>query len=64
MSTEIKIPSVGESYTSGVLSAWLKHNGDVVKDGEPIFSLETDKISTEIPSPTGGTITIQGEAGT
>ncbi|HEY0791143.1 MAG TPA: 2-oxoglutarate dehydrogenase complex dihydrolipoyllysine-residue succinyltransferase [Chthoniobacterales bacterium] len=64
MSTEIKIPSVGESITSGVLSAWLKQNGDVVKDGEPIFSLETDKISTEIPSPTAGKITIQVEAGT
>jgi 2-oxoglutarate dehydrogenase E2 component (dihydrolipoamide succinyltransferase) len=64
MSIEIKIPSVGESITSGVLSAWLKQNGDVVKDGEPIFSLETDKISTEIPAPSAGKITIQVEAGT
>jgi len=64
MSTEIKIPSVGESITSGVLSAWLKQNGDVVKDGEPIFNLETDKISTEIPSPSAGKITIRVEAGT
>ena len=49
MSTEVKIPAVGESITSGVLSGWLKQNGDAVLDGEPIFSLETDKISTEVP---------------
>jgi 2-oxoglutarate dehydrogenase E2 component (dihydrolipoamide succinyltransferase) len=58
MSTEVKIPAVGESITSGVLSGWLKQNGDAVLDGEPIFSLETDKISTEVPSPASGTLQI------
>ncbi|MBV9874749.1 MAG: 2-oxoglutarate dehydrogenase complex dihydrolipoyllysine-residue succinyltransferase [Verrucomicrobia bacterium] len=63
MSTEVKIPPVGESITSGVLSGWLKQNGDAVKDGEPIFSLETDKISTEVPSPASGTLQIMVAAG-
>src|SRR5258707_6753287 len=63
MSTEVKIPSVGESITSGVLSGWLKQNGDTVNDGEPIFALETDKISTEIPAPASGKLQIMVEAG-
>jgi len=63
MSTEVKIPAVGESITSGVLSGWLKQNGDPVLDGEPIFSLETDKISTEVPSPASGTLQIMVAAG-
>jgi 2-oxoglutarate dehydrogenase E2 component (dihydrolipoamide succinyltransferase) len=63
MSTEVKIPAVGESITSGVLSGWLKQNGDTVIDGEPIFSLETDKISTEVPSPASGTLQIKIAAG-
>jgi 2-oxoglutarate dehydrogenase E2 component (dihydrolipoamide succinyltransferase) len=63
MSTEVKIPSVGESITSGVLSGWLKENGDAVKDGEPIFALETDKISTEVPAPASGRLQIMVPAG-
>ena len=63
MSTEVKIPAVGESITSGVLSGWLKQNGDSVQDGEPIFSLETDKIATEVPAPASGTLQIMVAAG-
>ncbi len=63
MSTEVKIPAVGESITSGVLSGWLKQNGDTVKDGEPIFALETDKISTEVPAPASGQLQIMVPAG-
>jgi 2-oxoglutarate dehydrogenase E2 component (dihydrolipoamide succinyltransferase) len=63
MSIEVKIPAVGESITSGVLSAWHKQNGEFVKDGEPLFALETDKISTDVPAPASGTISIQVEAG-
>jgi 2-oxoglutarate dehydrogenase E2 component (dihydrolipoamide succinyltransferase) len=63
MSTEVKVPAVGESITSGVLSGWLKQNGDTVRDGEPIYSLETDKISTEVPAPASGTLQIMIAAG-
>jgi 2-oxoglutarate dehydrogenase E2 component (dihydrolipoamide succinyltransferase) len=63
MSTEVKIPAVGESITSGVLSGWLKKNGDTVTDGEPIFALETDKISTEVPAPASGKLQIMVAAG-
>jgi len=63
MSIEVKIPAVGESITSGVLSTWHKQNGDMVKDGEALFTLETDKISTEVPAVGSGKLRIQVDAG-
>jgi 2-oxoglutarate dehydrogenase E2 component (dihydrolipoamide succinyltransferase) len=63
MSIEVKIPALGESITSGVLSAWHKQNGDAVSDGEALFTLETDKISTEVPAPGAGKIEIRVDAG-
>src|ERR1700747_3272131 len=48
MAIEVKIPSVGESITSGVVSAWHKKSGEFVNEGEALFTLETDKVSTEI----------------
>jgi 2-oxoglutarate dehydrogenase E2 component (dihydrolipoamide succinyltransferase) len=63
MSIEVKIPSVGESITSGVLSVWHKKTGDIVREGEALFTLETDKISTEIPAGATGKLQIQVDAG-
>jgi 2-oxoglutarate dehydrogenase E2 component (dihydrolipoamide succinyltransferase) len=63
MSIEVKVPAVGESITSGVISAWHKYTGDVVSDGEALFTLETDKISTEIPANGTGQLQVQVEAG-
>jgi 2-oxoglutarate dehydrogenase E2 component (dihydrolipoamide succinyltransferase) len=54
MITEVKIPSVGESVTSGVVSAWHKKSGDFVNEGEPLFALETDKVSTDIVAEKSG----------
>jgi 2-oxoglutarate dehydrogenase E2 component (dihydrolipoamide succinyltransferase) len=54
MSVEVKIPSVGESITSGVVSAWHKKSGEFVNEGEALFTLETDKVSTEIVAEKGG----------
>ncbi|PYL53024.1 MAG: dihydrolipoyllysine succinyltransferase, partial [Verrucomicrobia bacterium] len=48
MSVEVKIPAVGESITSGVVSVWHKKSGDFVNAGDALFTLETDKVSTEI----------------
>jgi 2-oxoglutarate dehydrogenase E2 component (dihydrolipoamide succinyltransferase) len=63
MSIEIKVPAVGESITSGVLSAWHKQTGDFVQDGEPLYALETDKISTDVPAAGSGRLQIQVDAG-
>ena len=63
MSIEVKVPAVGESITSGVLSMWHKQAGDLVSEGEALFTLETDKISTEVPAARAGKLQIQVEAG-
>jgi 2-oxoglutarate dehydrogenase E2 component (dihydrolipoamide succinyltransferase) len=56
VSVEVKIPAVGESITSGVVSVWHKKSGDFVKTGDPLFTLETDKVSTEIAAETSGVL--------
>src|ERR1044071_3110268 len=54
MIIEVKVPSVGESVTSGVDSAWHKKSGEFVNEGEPLFALETDKVSTDIVAEKSG----------
>jgi 2-oxoglutarate dehydrogenase E2 component (dihydrolipoamide succinyltransferase) len=54
MSTEVKVPTLGESITEATLGQWLKQPGDAVKQDEPIASLETDKVAVEVPAPTAG----------
>ena len=64
MSIEVKIPAVGESISSGVVSVWHKKTGEEVKAGEPLFTLETDKVSTEIVAEKAGvlnTIAAEGQ---
>ena len=56
MAIEVKIPAVGESITSGVVSAWHKKSGDFVNEGEALFTLETDKVSTEIVAEKAGVL--------
>ena len=63
MSLEIKIPAVGESITSGLLSIWHKNDGDAVAAGEALLTLETDKVSTEITAEKAGTLRIKVPAG-
>jgi 2-oxoglutarate dehydrogenase E2 component (dihydrolipoamide succinyltransferase) len=64
MSLEVKIPAVGESITSGVLSTWHKNDGDAVSAGDVLFTLETDKVSTEITAEKAGTLRTKVTAGT
>jgi 2-oxoglutarate dehydrogenase E2 component (dihydrolipoamide succinyltransferase) len=54
MPTEVKVPTLGESITEGTLAEWLKQPGDAVAQDEAIASLETDKVSVEVPSPVAG----------
>src|SRR3954471_24009939 len=56
MIIEVKVPSVGESVTSGVVSAWHKKSGEFVNEGEPLFALETDKVSTDIVAQKSGVL--------
>ncbi len=54
MAIEIKVPTVGESITSGILGVWSKPDGAYVKAGEPIFEIETDKVTSEIVAESAG----------
>jgi 2-oxoglutarate dehydrogenase E2 component (dihydrolipoamide succinyltransferase) len=56
MTTDVKVPTLGESITEGTLAQWLKKPGDTVAADEPIASLETDKVTVEVPSPAAGTL--------
>jgi 2-oxoglutarate dehydrogenase E2 component (dihydrolipoamide succinyltransferase) len=64
MAVDVKIPPMGESITGGLLAAWLVKNGDAVRKGQPLFSYETDKVTSEGTAEVEGRITIAVEAGT
>ena len=59
MATDVKVPVLGESITEGTLAQWLKKPGEAVKADEAIASLETDKVSVEVPSPIAGFLSEQ-----
>ncbi len=63
MPTEIKVPNAGESITSAVIATWHKADGDTVKSGEVIVTLDTDKVSTDLTAEATGTLKIQAQAG-
>lgn len=63
MKVEIKVPEVGESITEGVIVEWFKASGDAVSKDEPLFELETDKITMQVPAEHAGTLTIGVEEG-
>jgi 2-oxoglutarate dehydrogenase E2 component (dihydrolipoamide succinyltransferase) len=64
MPVEIKVPSVGESVTEGILSRWLKKDGDAVRVDEPVVELETDKATQEVVAPASGRLRIVVPEGT
>jgi len=63
MSVEVKIPAVGESISSGVVSVWHKKSGDFVNEGDALFTLETDKVSTEIVAEKAGLLETKATEG-
>src|SRR6266446_735505 len=63
MSIEVKIPAVGESISTGVVSVWHKKSGDFVNPGDALFTLETDKVSTEIVAENAGVLETRAAEG-
>jgi pyruvate dehydrogenase E2 component (dihydrolipoamide acetyltransferase) len=53
---DVVMPQMGESIVEGTLTKWLKKAGDRVERDEPIFEISTDKVDTEIPSPSAGVL--------
>lgn len=56
MSTEIKVPTLGESVTEATIGEWFKKVGDAVAADEPLVELETDKVTIEVPAPSAGVL--------
>ncbi|MGB0929077.1 MAG: 2-oxoglutarate dehydrogenase complex dihydrolipoyllysine-residue succinyltransferase [Pikeienuella sp.] len=56
MSTEIRVPTLGESVTEATIAKWMVKNGETVAAEQVLCELETDKVSIEVPAPAAGTI--------
>ena len=54
MSTEIRVPTLGESITEATVAQWYKKPGEAVSADEPLCELETDKVTIEVPAPSAG----------
>ncbi|MFZ2634497.1 MAG: 2-oxoglutarate dehydrogenase complex dihydrolipoyllysine-residue succinyltransferase [Desulfosalsimonadaceae bacterium] len=63
MALEIKIPNVGESVQEAVLAQWYKKEGDYVLKDEPLFVIETDKVTLEVPAEASGRLHILAAEG-
>ena len=64
MSAEIKVPAVGESISSGIISLWHRKDGEYVRAGDLLFTLDTDKVSTEVAAQSAGIVRIKAPADT
>ena len=56
MTTELQMPKLGESIVEGTIGRWLKQEGEMVAEYEPLLEVSTDKVDTEVPSPAAGVI--------
>jgi len=56
MAVRVVMPQAGQDLETGTITGWLKAEGDPVAKGEPIVSVETEKISVEVESPAAGTL--------
>ena len=63
MSTDVLLPKIGFSMSEGTLQQWLVADGATVREGEPIYCLESDKSVQDVEAPASGTLRIIGQAG-
>ncbi len=56
MTSEVRVPTLGESVTEATVATWFKKPGDQVEVDEMLCELETDKVTVEVPSPISGTL--------
>lgn len=63
MTTQVLLPKIGFSMNEGVLSQWLVADGEEVKEGQPLYALESDKSVQEVEAPASGRLKIIAPAG-
>ncbi|MHB8060407.1 MAG: biotin/lipoyl-containing protein, partial [Gaiellaceae bacterium] len=56
VASEVKLPRLGQGMESGVVVRWLKSEGEAVEKGEPLYELDTDKVTQEVESPLSGVL--------
>lgn len=63
VTTRLTIPKPAVTMSEGSITEWLVSDGEEVRAGQPLYTLETEKTETEIEAPTDGTVRIVGEPG-
>ena len=64
MATEVKLPRLGQGMESGTIVKWLKSEGQAVEKGEPLYELDTDKVTQEVEAEADGVLLrVVGTAG-
>lgn len=63
MATDIILPKIGFSMNEGTLAEWLVEDGGQAVEGQPLYSLESDKSTNEVDAPVSGTLRILKEVG-
>ena len=56
MATDVTLPRLGQGMESGVIVRWLKQEGDTVAKGEPLYELDTDKVTQEVEADVDGVL--------
>src|SRR5437588_4675288 len=56
MAAEVKLPRLGQGMESGTIVKWLKAEGDQVEEGEPLYELDTDKVTQEVEAEASGVL--------
>src|SRR5438045_8520161 len=56
MATEVKLPRLGQGMESGTIVKWLKSEGENVEKGEPLYELDTDKVTQEVEADASGVL--------
>src|SRR3954466_9311380 len=56
MATEVKLPRLGQGMEAGTIVKWLKSEGDAVEKGEPLYELDTDKVTQEVEAEASGVL--------
>ena len=56
MATKVKLPRLGQGMESGTIVRWLKSEGDAVEKGEPLYELDTEKVTQEVEADAGGVL--------
>lgn len=57
MNVILKLPRLSSAMTEGLVAAWLKREGDSFRTGEPLYSVETEKVAVEVEAPCSGVLT-------